>query len=193
MNENEIQSRNEIDESQEVQAEDIIQHLDEDHEQAEEEQASVFGDEEAWHEEPKMDEPVEEKKHMKTGAVVAITAAVTVAICAIALFVCAKFFYNPYNAKCEYLPTLQDYAEYNNMTVDEIKEKLQLPKDMPENTYWSVSSQYVPLSYIMQSQDVDLATIISQYGLPEEYASKVTESTTIGEFEQLLNEYNDGN
>ena len=132
---------------------------------------------------------VKKKKPMKTGAVVAITAVATVALCAIALFVCAKLFYNQYNASCEYLPTLKDYAEYNSMTVDKVKEEYRLPADMPDSTYWTVSSLYIPLSYIMESQGVDLATLISQYQLPEECSSKVTESTTIGEFNKLLEEY----
>jgi predicted Holliday junction resolvase-like endonuclease len=193
MNENDIQNHNEVDESQEAQAEETTQQQAEDDVQVEEKQpseAAEYSAEEVIYEEPKMEEPVEKKKkHMKTGAVVAITAAATVAVCAIALFVCAKFFYNPYNSNCKYLPTLKDYAKYNNMTVDKVKEEYQLPKDMPDSTYWSVSSLYIPLSYIMQSQSVDLATIISQYQLPEECSSKVTESTTIGEFNKLLEEY----
>lgn len=192
MNENDIQNNDEIVESQEANGEEIIQQMTESPAQGQDESASVYDSPEKMYEDPLMDEPVK-KKHMKTGAVVAITAAATIAVCAIALLVCFKLFYNPYNSNCKYLPTLEDYAKYNGTTVDEVKKEFQLPDDMPGDTYWTISSLYIPLSYIMQSEGVDLDTIISEYGLPEEYSSKITESTTIGEFEELLDEYNYGN
>ena len=188
MNENDIQSHNEIDESQEAQAEEIIQELAESQEQPEEEQALVSGAEEILCEEPQMDEPVK-KKQMKTGAIVAITAAATVAICAIVLFVCAKFLYNPYNAKCKYMPTIKDYAEYNNMSVDEFKSNYHMPSDMPEDTYAAVAEYYIPVSYLAQQQGVDVDTYISSIGMSEEYSSKITESTTLGELNELYEEY----
>jgi len=193
MNENNIQSHDEIDESQETKAEEIIQQIADDYEQAGEEQDSVDVAEDVIFEESQIDEPVKQKKCMKTGAVVAITAAATVAICAIALFVCSKFFYNPYNAKCKYMPTIKDYAEYNNMSVDEFKSNYQMPADMPEDTYAAVAEYYIPVSYLAQQQGVDVDTYISSIGMPEEYSSKITGTTTLGELNELYEEYSAAN
>lgn len=187
MNENDIQNNNKIDESQ---AEEMTQPAEEDV-QVEEEQAAEDNLNEEVSEEPQMDEPAEKsKKHMKTGAVVAITAAATVAICAIVLFVCSKFFYNPYNAKCKYVETIKDYADAGSMSVEEFKKSYQLPADMPGNTYVVVANMYLPVSYLAESNGAEFQAFIDSIGLPEEYASKIKPETTYGELMEMIDKAN---
>ncbi len=194
MNENEIQNSNEMNESQEISSNGTDEQIADSQENIADVQDAVDMHLQESEEEIIIEEPVEgKKKPLKTGAVIAITAAATAAVCAIALFVGAKFFYNPYNSNCEYMDTLKDYAEYNDQSVDELKKSFQLPSDMPGSTYVTIANQYIPLSYVVTSNGVDLATYISSLGLPEEYTKDITESTTIGEINRIMEEYSSSN
>ncbi len=88
--------------------------------------------------------------------------------------------YNPYN-NLGYPNTsgltLEDYAKFNGITVDEIKAELKLPDDVKANTYLDVIDYIIPFAVIAENYGVDVDTAKQMF----QVADTVTGETPFGE------------
>lgn len=114
------------------------------------------------------------------GVLTAIIAVILAAAVAFGSFKLYKAVYNPYNHMGYYNMSgmsVQDVAEMNDMTVEDIIKELQLPDDVKGDTYYDVIEFLVPVSYMAQMYGADFETLKEAFQLGEH----ITGDSTWGE------------
>ncbi|MBQ8001861.1 MAG: hypothetical protein IJ297_00240 [Clostridia bacterium] len=114
------------------------------------------------------------------GVLTTLAALVIAALVIFAGFKVYKAVYNPYNHMGYYNisgMTLEDVAEMNDMTVEEIIAELNLPKDIKADTYYDVIEYLVPVSTMAEMYGADVETIKSAFQLGDH----ITADSTWGE------------
>ncbi len=115
-------------------------------------------------------------KGILTG-IVAIVLVVAIAFGGVNLY---KTVYNPYNHMGYYNisgMTIEDVAELNDMTVEEVIEMFSLPEDISPNTYYDVMEFLIPVSYMAEMYGIDVETMKEAFGFGDE----ITGDSTWGE------------
>ncbi len=132
---------------------------------------------------------IPEKKSLSKAAVAVISSAITLVVCAAAVFTAFILTYNPYNAdKDGYIETIADVAELTGKSVDEVKEEYGFPKDMKGDTYTVAAINYMPTAAYfekMQGMSPDMVTMYAQMmGIKEE----VDPNMPFGKFNKMMTE-----
>lgn len=102
-----------------------------------------------------------------------IIAAVILIVIVIALGAClvySSFFVNKYN-KMGYSDvsgmTLGEMCESMGVTLEEFKEKYELPADMPEDTYFNAAYSMMPVKVIAEMYGTDFVTLKDELQIPD--------------------------
>ncbi len=110
---------------------------------------------------------------------IAATLAVTAATCAGLYFIGDMRVCNKYNANIDgYGETLDLYARYSEKTLDEVKEEMGLPADMPGETLYAIANAYTPVSKMVEMYGVTVDDFKKMYGLEDD--AEITGETPIG-------------
>ncbi len=126
--------------------------------------------------------------NLSKAAVAVISAATALIVCMVAVAVAYAVSYNPYNANKEgYMPTLEDLAETNQMTVDRIKEAYGLPSDMRGDTVTAAALNYMPAGlYVEMYYGIPFDTAVEAMGIKGD--ERINENMRYGDFEKILDE-----
>ena len=88
-----------------------------------------------------------------------------------------KTFYNPYNHMGYYNisgMTLEEVAEMNGMSVEEVKSMLHLPEDVKGDTYYDVIDFLVPVSYMTEMYGMSVEELKATLSLGDEITGEST-------------------
>lgn len=88
-----------------------------------------------------------------------------------------KTFYNPYNHMGYYNisgKTLEEVAELNGMSVEQVKTMLHLPDDVKGDTYYDVIDFLVPVSYMTEMYGMSVEELKATLSLGDEITGEST-------------------
>ena len=111
------------------------------------------------------------------GVLKAIAAVVIVACVVFGGMTAYKTFYNPYNHMGYYNisgMTLEEVAELNGMSVEQVKEMLHLPDDVKGDTYYDVIDFLVPVSYMTEMYGMSVDELKETLSLGDEITGEST-------------------
>lgn len=128
----------------------------------------------------------EKKSEISKPAVAAISAAITLVVCAAACFTWYMTSYNTYNAnKNGYAVDLATYARMYGQSVDEMKEQYGLPEKMRDDTIMEIASNYVPASKMAELNGMTLDELKKAAGIED---MDLEEGTYWGEVSKSMRE-----